>query len=106
MPETRASLTDCEDNDDYAALAAQRVIDDPQAMFWAIGGTDDDGERTLEYAIEPDRGGCARALTDELYNAIEDLPDYRDGAAIIVREVRYGPWRYVTPDEIRRGDAL
>ena len=69
---------------------------------WAIGGDGPEGwgEET-EYAIEPERGGAALGLTDELYGAIESLPDYRAEARIITRTVTYGPWRYVTPEELQ-----
>lgn len=101
MPEPTIALTDVQGNDDYAVRAAQLVRDDPEAHMFAIGGADDQIETCIEYAIEPERGGCARGVTDELASAIEDLPDYRDGAAIITREVHYGPWRHMTPEEIR-----
>ena len=95
-----------EDIDDYAAAVQAAAIADaarPDFEF-AIGGTDPDGwDRAAEYAIEPDRGACARAITDELAGAIESLPDFRPEARIVTRTVAYGPWRYVTPQEIRDG---
>lgn len=94
-------LTAISDNDDYAAAAAAEVRNDPTAHHYAVGGSDDEGSTAVEYAIEPERGACARGVTDELASAIEDLPDYRDGAAIITRTVTYGPWRHVTPEEIK-----
>ena len=101
MPEPTIALTDVEDNDDFAVRAAQLVRDDPHAHMFATGGCEDQIETRTEYAIEPERGSGARGITDELAGAIEDLPDYRDGAAIITREVHYGPWRHITPEEIR-----
>lgn len=101
MPEPDITLDDVDDNDDYAIYAAQVVRDDPAGQQFAIGGSDDDGTTETEYAIEPDRGSCARGVTDELASAIEDLPDYRHGAAIVTREVHYGPWRHMTPEGIR-----
>lgn len=81
---------------EIAAEAARANFD------WAIGGDGPDGwGKHDEYAIEPERGGSARSITDELYGAIEDLPDYRDEARIITRTVTYGPWRYVTPEELQ-----
>lgn len=93
-----------EDIDAFAcAVQAAAVTDASRADFeYAIGGTDPDGwDRATKYAIEPERGLDARAVTDELYDAIESLPDFRAEARIITRTVCYGPWRYVTPDEIR-----
>lgn len=95
------TLDDVDDNDDYAIYAAQVVRDDPSTKFFAVGGSDENGETCTEYAVEPDRGSCARGITDELAGAIEDLPDYRHGAAIVTREVHYGPWRHMTPEEIK-----
>lgn len=55
----------------------------------------------VEYGIEPSPGDCARFHTDELVSAIEEVPNYREGALIITRTVTYGPWRYVTPEEMQ-----
>ncbi|MDV6979629.1 hypothetical protein [Mycobacterium intracellulare] len=95
---------DFDGHDDYAlACAAAAIAEQSRPDFdWAIGGTDDAFVET-EFAVEPMRGGCAQATTDELAGAIEDLPDFCLGARIITREVTYGPWRYVTPDEIQNG---
>ena len=73
---------------------------------WAIGGDDPDAEPRIEteYAIEPERGACARDVSDYLDVLICDLSDFRAEARLLTREVMYGPWRYVTPDEIR-GDG-
>lgn len=101
MPEPDITYDDIEGNDDYAIYAAQAVRDDPSAHYFATGGSDKEGSTSREYAIEPDRGSCARGVTDELATAIEDLPEYRHGAAIITRDVHYGPWRHMTPEEIR-----
>lgn len=69
---------------------------------WAIGGDGPEGfGQETEYAIEADRGGMALCVTDELYESIECLPDFRDSARIITRTVTYGPWRYVTPEELQ-----
>ena len=88
----------------YAEVVqAVAVADAARPVFpWAIGGTAPDETRTeVEYAIEPERGGTARCITDELYaSVVEDLPDFRDEARIITRTVTYGPWRYVTPQEL------
>ena len=80
-----------------AEIAAEAARPD---FDWAIGGNSEPWDER-EYAIEPERGGCARGITDELYGAIEDLPDYRDEARLVTRTVTYGPWRYVTPEELQ-----
>jgi hypothetical protein len=89
-----------DDIDDYAAKAAQNAIAENEDLEWSIGGGD---TTTLEfqYSIEPGRGSDARGHSDELAEAILELPNYRDGACILVREITCGPWRYVTPEEIR-----
>ena len=95
MPELNPD--EFEDLDDYAcAVQAAAIADADNEM--AIGG--DEHHTATQYAIEPDRGWNSRAHTDELYGAIEALPEYRPGARIITREITYGPWRYVTPDEL------
>lgn len=101
MPEPTIGLDDVQDNDDYAVRAAQMVRDDPEVDMFAVGGAEEQTQTCVEYAIEPERGACARFITDELASVIEDLPDFRDGAAIVTREVHYGPWRHITPEEIR-----
>lgn len=91
------------DVDIYAEARMQAITsrwgDQPD---WAIGGSDEEHEET-EYAIEPRRGADARSISDELASVIEDLPDYKISAGIIRRTVTYGPWHYVTPEEIRNG---
>lgn len=73
----------------------------PANYGWYIGG--DEGMPTTEtqYAIEPSPHDCARFHTDELASAIEEVSNYREGALIITRTVTYGPWRYVTPEEMQ-----
>lgn len=87
----------------YAIATAQAAVADAARpeFDWAIGGEDrDEGRTEKEYAVEPRRGGHACAADSELAGPIEDLVDFADGARIIVREIHYGPWRYVTPEEI------
>jgi hypothetical protein len=103
MPELSRDPDDYADHDAYAhaqALNAKHDVADPN-FDWAIGG-DPDGHTETEYAIEPMPGGDARAHTDELYGAVEELPNYRNGARIVTREITYGGWRYVTPEEIEQ----
>lgn len=97
------------DPDDYDSPAAYAIATAHAAVAdvarpefdWAIGGEDrEEGRTEKEYAVEPRRGGSACAADSELAGPIEDLPDFADGARIIVREIHYGPWRYVTPEEI------
>lgn len=97
-------MSEPESIEDYAARVQAAAVEDCRRpdFRWAIGGSAPDWTANeVEYAIEPDRGSCARNVTDELYDAIESLPDFRDGARIITRAVSYGPWCYVTPEEIR-----
>lgn len=104
MPELTPEQYD--DLDDYAcAVQAAAIADAERPYFtWAIAGDAPDDTRTEhQYAIEPVRGGGAREVTDELYGAIEALPDFRPEARIVTRTVTYGPWRYVSPQEIRDG---
>lgn len=92
-----------EDMHDYAAaIQAEAVADADRSDFaWAIGGTaPDEFAIQIDYAIEPMRGDGPHMTTDELYDAIENLPSFRGGARIIKRQVSYGPWEYVTPEEI------
>ncbi|SIN11063.1 hypothetical protein [Mycobacteroides abscessus] len=76
----------------------------PADWGWCIGG--DQGMPTTEtqYAIEPSPHDCARFHTDELASAIEEVSNYREGALIITRTVTYGPWRYVTPEEMQAAE--
>lgn len=99
---------DFEDLDTFAAaVQAEAVADVHRSDFeWAIGDTaPNERHLEVEYGIEPSRGDGTREISDELYDAVHGLPDYRDGARIVTRTVTYGPWRYVTPAEIDRGDA-
>ncbi|WP_141772808.1 hypothetical protein [Mycobacterium malmoense] len=95
MPELNPDNYDTAD--DYAIAAAELAAADPDQEY--IGG--DNGSVETEYAIEPDRGGCPRAHDSELAGPVEELACYRDGARLITRQITYGPWRYVTPEEIR-----
>lgn len=107
MPELNPD--EFEDLDGYAcAVQAAAVADAERPDFgFAIGGDAPDDTRTeREFAIEPDRGGGAREVTDELYGAIEALPDFRPEARIVTRTVTYGPWRYVSPLEISVGSFI
>lgn len=72
----------------------------PENEGWCIGGDNGAPSTEVEYAIEPTPGACARCHTDDIVTTIEELPDYRDGARLIKRRVTYGPWEYVTPEEI------
>lgn len=80
----------------YAIATAQVAITDPDQEY--ICG--ENGSVEIEYAIEPDRGSSARAHDSELAGPIDELVCYRDGARLVVREITYGPWRYVKPEEI------
>lgn len=99
MPDLSCSPDDYADHEAYAhAMATLAAHDDRD---WAIGGSDPGHyDVETEYAVEPQPGGCARAIDSELAGSIEDLPNYAAGARIITRQVHYGPWRYVTPEEI------
>jgi len=93
----------CPDNYDtheaYAIATSQAAIADPDQEY--ICG--DNGSVETEYAIEPERGGPARAHDSELAGVIDELACYRDGARLVTRQIMYGPWRYVTPEEISNG---
>lgn len=102
MPELSRNPDDYDDNDAYAHAQAINAKNSGDAQRFAVGGTDDLGETETVYAVEPTPGANACSITDEMAGAIEDLPDYRNGARIITRTVVYGPWRYVTPDEIEQ----
>lgn len=107
MPELNPD--EFEDLDDYAcAVQAAAVADAARSDFtWAIAGdAPDDTWTKYEYAIEPDRGDNARAVSDDLYDAVEALPDFRAEARIVTRTVTYSPWRYATPQEIREGGYI
>lgn len=68
---------------------------------FAIGGTAPGEQRVeVEYGIEAGFGGHAHVSTC-LAGAIESLPDFRNEARLITRTVTYGPWRYVTAEEVR-----
>lgn len=96
MPELSRNPEDYPTNEAYAhAQAINAKYDD----HVAIGGTDG-GHVEQEWAIESSAGDCARGHDTELAGPIEELPIYAAGARIITRTVTYGPWRYVTPEEI------
>ncbi|MEE3066609.1 MAG: hypothetical protein VYA67_22150 [Actinomycetota bacterium] len=88
-----------DDEDDYAIATAQAALADPNDEGWEIGGGTTVPE--TEYAIEADRGCYPLCTDDELAGAIEVLADFRPTARLITRQITYGPWRYVTPEEIR-----
>lgn len=100
MPELSCTPDDYDTIDAYAHAMAVLAADSGDAETFAVGGSDLDGHTETEYAIEPMPGDAARCRTDELAGAIEDLPVFAAGARIVTRTVTYGPWRYVTPDEI------
>lgn len=93
-----ASFEDYDSPDAYAyAMAAMASHDD--AREGRIGG--EPGYLDCEFAIEPAPGSCARREgIEDLADAIERLADYRAGAKMIVWDVRYGSWRYVTAEQI------
>lgn len=106
MPDLSCSPDDYDTSDAYAHAMAILAADSGDAEMFAVGGSDLDGRTETEYAIEPTPGDAARSRTDELADAIEDLPVFAAGARIVTREITYGPWQYVTPDEIEaEGDA-
>lgn len=86
-------------HEEYAIATAHAAIADPDQEY--VCG--ENGCVETEYAIEPDRGGPARAHDSELAGLIDELVTYRDGARLVVRKITYGPWRYVTPEEIEHG---
>jgi hypothetical protein len=95
------SPDDYEDHDAYAHAMATLAALDTDKDEWAIGGEDPESPHTeTEYAVEPMRGDCARGHDSELAGLIDELPIYAAGARLITREITYGPWRYVTPEEI------
>jgi hypothetical protein len=97
--ELSCSPDDYETHDDYAHAMARIAAADRRD--WAIGGEDPDVSTTeTEYAIEAQPGACARMHTDDLGGLIDELVDFAAGARLITRTVVYGPWRYVTPEEI------
>ena len=104
MPDLSASPDDYDGADAYAHAQASNAKHTNDSVIFAVGGTDI-AQTTTEYAVEPAPGWNARGVTDEMAGAIEDIVDYRDGARLITREVTYGPWRYVTPEEIETVDA-
>lgn len=98
MPDLSCSPDDYEGPADYAHAMATLAYEDPNQ--YGIGGEDDEPTVERQYAIEPSPGDCARGYDSELAGPIEELSIYAAGARIITREITYGPWRYVTPDEI------
>lgn len=98
MSKLSTSPDDFEGNDAYAHAQALNAKHDPDRDKFLIGSGDASTE--VEYAVEPAPGWRARGITDDIAGAIEDIVDYRDAARLITRNVTYGPWRYVTPEEI------
>ena len=99
MPELSRNPDDYNDHDAYAHAQAINARHDVNPA-WAIGGSNDDGWTETEYAIEAVPGDCARCIDTEMAGPIEDLPVFQHGARLITRAIVYGPWRYVTPEEI------
>jgi hypothetical protein len=97
MPDLSASPEDYDTNEAYAH--AQAIMAKYDTSWAAIGGVDGPITET-EWAIEPSPGDCARGHDTELAGPIEELSIYVAGARIITRQITYGPWRYVTPEEI------
>ncbi|SLH39065.1 hypothetical protein [Mycobacteroides abscessus] len=98
----RARLSD-EELYEYAEQTQTDAVADAAAIaFYGVGGGGAPHiyEQHPQYAIEPCRGGPARSITQNLVESIEELPDYRDEARLVVRTVTFGPWRYVTPEEV------
>ncbi|MDM3929275.1 hypothetical protein [Mycobacterium intracellulare] len=83
----------------YAAGRAAVAIRRAELADGQIG--DGPGYSDCEYGIEMAPG--ASVLTsdiEELTDAIGQLPEIGSTAAIVVRDVTFGPWRYVTPEAI------
>lgn len=99
MPDLSCSPDDYEDHEAYALAMAALACNETVIPHWALRGIEDEHVER-EYAIEATRGANSRSHTDELAAAIDELVDYRDGARLITREIIYGPWRYVIPEEI------
>lgn len=98
MSELSTNPDDYDDPDAYVHAQAINAKHDSGRDMFLIGSSDAATETV--YAVEPAPGWCARSITDDIASAIEDMPDYRDGARLITRNVTYSPWRYVTPEEI------
>ena len=96
MPDLSYSPDDYATHEAYAHAMATLAMQDG----WSAIGGQDGSEVQTEYAIEPSPGDCARGHGSELAGPIEELPIYAAGARLITREIVYGPWRYVTPEEI------
>lgn len=103
MPELSRNPDDYDDHDAYAHAQAINAKHDRDRDTFAIGSGDSVDRSEAEYAVEPAPGWHAEGITDDMATAIESCVAYRDGARIITRTVTYGPWRYVTPDEIEQG---
>lgn len=84
----------------YAIATARAAVADPDQEYLC---GENGGHVEVQYAIEPDRGGCARAHDSELAGPIDELVSYRDAARLVTRQITYGPWRYVTPEEVENG---
>jgi hypothetical protein len=108
IPPQHPDPDDFDSNDDFAEEVAIVAIEDAARpeFKWAIGGsTPGESQTETEYAIEPLRGSSATGCTDELYGAVEVLSEFCLGARIIKRQITYGPWEYVTPEEIVNGSS-
>lgn len=84
---------------EYAYAQAVNADRSDDADDYAVGGDVSHHYRD-EYGIEPAPGWHAEGITDDIATAIESSVAYRDGARLITRTIRVGPWRYVTPKEI------
>ncbi|MFV8049762.1 hypothetical protein [Mycobacterium sp. 48b] len=100
MPDLSRNPDDYADPDAYAHAQALNAKHSGDADIFAIGNDDSLDRSGTEYAIEPAPGWCSEGVTDDIATAIENIVAYRDGARLITRTVTYGPWRYVTPEEI------
>lgn len=100
MPELSRNPDDYDGADAYAHAQAINAEHSRDADIFAIAGGDDYDLLQPEYAIEPAPGWHAEGITDDIATAIESIVAYRNGARLITRTVTYGPWRYVTPEEI------
>lgn len=98
MPELSRNPDDYDGPDVYAHAQALNAKHDVNRA-WAIGSTWTD-RNEVQYAVEAFPGDCARCIDIEMAGPIEELPVFQHGARLITRTVTYGPWRYVTPEEI------
>jgi len=100
MPELSRSPDDYDEPIAYAHAQALNAQHDRDRDTFAIGAGDSVDQIEVQYAVEPAPGWHASGITDDVAGAIEDIVEYRDGARLITRTVTYGPWRYLTPEEI------